>query len=117
MTPAADQLYNLDLKQVERIRKLAHRLNKDLSIYDNYTQHIALQESAQDYEKVGLRRPPEQGPDGEDIPTTKERHELLIDERNKVILALKSSIWSASNALKSDHDNAKELIKVIDEEV
>lgn len=115
MTPE-DQLYNLDLKQVERIRKLAHRLGKDLVIYDNYTQWIALQESAQDYERVGLNRPAEQGPNGEEIPSSHDVHAKLLTDRNKVILALKSSIWSASNALKGDHDNAKKLIEQAKEE-
>ena len=32
MSNALDQLYEVDLRQVERIKKLTHRLNKDLQM-------------------------------------------------------------------------------------
>jgi hypothetical protein len=100
MSNASDQLYEVDLRQVERIKKLTHRLNKDLQMYEAHTQWIAQQESAEDYERVGLPKP--QGENG-----TKED---ILNRRNKIMLALKSAIWSTGNSLKSDHDRAKILI-------
>ena len=35
------RLHDVDLRQIERLRKLAHRLAADLSHYDGYTQSIA----------------------------------------------------------------------------
>ena len=54
MSNAEDQLYEVDLRQVERIKKLFHRLQNDLRLYEEHTAYIAQQESAIDYNKLGL---------------------------------------------------------------
>lgn len=95
------KLHDVDLRQMERVRKLAHRLVTDLQTYDNYIQLIARQESRFDMERAGLSF------DGEDvIPTAIEDLERA---QMKVLLSLKNAIWTASNNLNGDHQQGKVL--------
>jgi hypothetical protein len=109
MSNTEDQLYEVDLRQVERIKKLFHRLQNDLRLYEEHTSLIAQQESAIDYNKLGLP----------DVYVGDKEPEVLRDEfenkRNRVMLALKSAIWSTANSLKSDHDRAKVFLAQIKE--
>ncbi len=110
MSNAKDQLYEVDLRQVERIKKLFHRLQNDLRQYEEHTMFIAQQESAIDYDKLGLP----------DLSLDEKTPEVLRDEfenkRNRIMLALKSAIWSTANTLKSDHDRAKVFLAQLKEQ-
>lgn len=111
MSNTEDQLYEVDLRQVERIKKLFHRLQNDLRLYEEHTALIAQQESAIDYDKLGL---PEMSlGDGNKTPDV--LRDELENKRNRVMLALKSAIWSTANSLKSDHDRAKVFLAQIKE--
>ncbi len=98
MTEEQIRLHEIDLNQVEKIRKLAFRLAADLQNFDKITHLIAMQEAEQDYDRLKLnsRR--------EDQTPPEQVAERLSSEQEKVLLALKSAVWNASSNLKQDHD-------------
>lgn len=95
------RLHDVDLRQMERLRKLAHRLVADLQTYDNYTQALARQESRFDMERAGLSF------EGEEVLPT--AIEDLQKAQTKVLLSLKNAVWTCSNNLNGDHRQGKVL--------
>jgi hypothetical protein len=88
------RLQDIDLRQAERMRRLSHRLVRDLGRYDQLTLAIAEAESQIDMERVHL------------VDSQEGREETLAklnEQRTKIILAIKSAVWSTSNSLQSDH--------------
>ncbi len=98
MTEEQIRLHEIDLNQVEKIRKLAFRLAADLQNFDKITHLIAMQEAEQDYDRLKLNRRREDQTPPEQVA------ERLSSEQEKVLLALKSAVWNASSNLKQDHD-------------
>jgi len=102
------RLQEIDLSQIEKIRKLHTRLTNDLGNWDKYTQMIALQEGVIDHQRAGLSEP------AENQPTAQETHERMVHDRTKVLTSLKSAVWSASKVLKEDHDRRKKVKENLD---
>ena len=96
------RLHDVDLRQIERLRKLAHRLAADLSHYDGYTQSIAQQESRHDMERAGLTVVPADVND-----SASSLIEDLERRQVKVLLSLKNAVWTTSNNLNGDHQHGK----------
>ena len=120
-----EKLELLDLRQIELIEKANTRIAADLSQWKKNTQSRALLEreidrtkSLSDNEIASL------GPNdsnGEPFTRTKlfeaieERGKSLETERMRLIVAMKSVVWNASNALKNDHSRRKEIQSPIEE--
>lgn len=97
-----DVLHQLDLQQIEKMRKLQVRLNTELATYDRYLAGIALQESRRVWERLGISPTPEDG-----RPSVQQSQEQLEEEQVKVLLSMKMAIWDTSNTLKQLHDKRK----------
>ena len=98
-----EELFRLDLAQVERVRRLHARLAHGIRMYDQYMEAVAIQETRRDAEKVGMALPTEQ-PDSPEVAIEK-----LRSEQGKVLSTLKAAVWNASDGLRRDHQKRREL--------
>jgi len=100
-----DELFRLDLEQVERVRRLSARVTHGLKLYDQYTEAVAIQESMRDAIRAGIQQP--QGGDPVDPEATIER---LRDDQVKVLMTLKAAVWDGSEAIRRTHLEARRLL-------
>tara|TARA_Y100001963_G_C6714896_1_gene416144 strand:+ start:541 stop:900 length:360 start_codon:yes stop_codon:yes gene_type:complete len=98
-----DKLHQLDLVQIEKVKKLGLRLSAGLKQFDSLTQLVAQVESQSDFQAVGgfVQK--------ENEPPLQEKIEQLEKEQTRALLALKKAVWDTSNALKQDHDKRQIL--------
>ena len=114
-----EKLELLDLRQVELIEKAQTRLAADLSQWKKNTQAHALLErevditkSISDEEIANMSQPDSNGDPLNRIvlfQALENKGDALKVERMRLIVAMKSVIWNASNALKNDHSRRKEI--------
>ena len=93
-----ERMHQLDLQTMEKVKKLVLRLQSGLGQWEKCNQHIAQQESLDDFVTVGAI---EQDPNAS---TPEQAVEVLRGEQIKALLALKKAVWDSSNALKKDHE-------------
>ena len=114
-----EKLELLDLRQVELIEKAQTRLAADLSQWKKHPQAHALLErevditkSISDEEIANMSQPDSNGdPLNRSVlfQALENKGDALKVERMRLIVAMKSVIWNASNALKNDHSRRKEI--------
>ena len=119
-----EKLELLDLRQIELIEKAQTRLAADLSQWKKNTQAIALLERETDITKsLSEDQIASMSQNGEPVDRSQlfemidEKNNGLKHERMRLIVAMKSIIWNASNALKNAHARRKEIQVIDDEEV
>ena len=119
-----EKLELLDLRQIELIEKAQTRLAADLSQWKKNTQAFALLERETDITKsLSEDQIASMSQNGEPVDRSQlfemidEKNNGLKHERMRLIVAMKSIIWNASNALKNDHARRKEIQVIDDEEV
>jgi|TARA_R110000765_G_C18462376_1_gene549970 hypothetical protein len=99
-----EELHRLDLEQGEALTKLYVRLGNELAMSDECLKQVALEESKRDQLLIGVWNLPE----GSTKESLLEKSGTLIaslkENRVKVLLTLKSSVWNTSNTLKKLHE-------------
>ena len=104
MDPQA-QLEAIDLKQEKAARELYHRLYKELELVSQVDQAIAVFQSELILDRVGaLDKPVENNP----IPA-------LIEKKEKLIVAIRWSVYDCTNKMKQWVEQAKELTVKLEE--
>lgn len=98
-----EKLHQLDLVQIEKVRKLSLRIQNGLNAFDGFTKMQAQVESQQDFRAVG-------GYVEKEGPSLEQQLENLVTEQSRALLALKKAVWDASNALKQDHDKRQVMV-------
>tara|TARA_R100000808_G_scaffold3464_1_gene12319 strand:+ start:897 stop:1262 length:366 start_codon:yes stop_codon:yes gene_type:complete len=104
-----ERMHQLDLQTIEKVEKLILRLQTGLGQWKKCTQHVAQQESLDDFLTVGAVE------QEENAVTPNQAIEALKEEQIKSLLALKKAVWDSSNALKKDHER-RNVIKAQYEE-
>lgn len=104
-----ERMHQLDLATVEKVEKLIIRLQAGVGQWKNCTQHVAQQESLDDFLTVGAVQ------QEENAATPSRAIDRLREEQIKALLALKKAVWDSSNTLKRDHDR-RNVIKAQYEE-
>ena len=102
------RLHDLDLRQVERIRKLSLRLGRDLTLLDRHTALIAMQESRADFREMGVQDP---DTDGEERMTPAALIGRLQTDQARVLQALKKAVWDTGRVLIGDSKAWKALVQ------
>ena len=98
-----EKLHQLDLVQIEKVRKLGLRLSAGLKQFETLTQATAQVESQSDFQAVGGFV------QNENEPSLIEKIQQLQKEQTRALLALKKAVWDTSNALKQDNDKRQIL--------
>jgi hypothetical protein len=98
-----DELFRLDLAQVERVRRLQQRIEEGLKDYDEYTKCVAREEMVADSIKAGLCSGKADG------STPEVAIERLRDEQGRALAVLKAGVWNTSEGLRRDHQLRKEI--------
>lgn len=98
-----EKLHQLDLVQIEKVKKLGMRLTAGLNAFEQLTQMSAQTESKMDFRSVG-------GYGDQDGEASLDQQAIQIEkEQTRALLALKKAVWDASNALKQDHEKRQVL--------
>mgnify|MGYP001609466953 FL=1 len=97
------RLHEIDLGQIEKVKKLVVRLTADLQHWEQFTGLIASQEAGQEYVRLGMRQ------QGENEPTPEVVAARLVSDQEKLLVSIKSAIWNTSNSLKQDHERRQVL--------
>jgi len=101
MDGTEDRLHEIDLHQVERIRKLSVRLNRDLALLDQFTGAMALQEGRKDFEELGVEWTGEDA-DAAPQPSPDQMIAKLRADQTRILQALKKAVWDAGRTLVGD---------------
>ena len=110
MDEQSTMLHEIDLHQIERLRKLGQRLARDLQVIDGYTTAISAQESRADFIDVGLDDPA-RGADGEARESPEQAILHLQANQTRVLQAMKKAVWDVGRMLVRDSKRWKAAVE------
>lgn len=94
-----EQLEALSLKQVEAINNLYYKLDKELRLYQQHQQAIALMEANMVEAKLGIH----------EQEATEEPIVALRDKKEKLVQAFRWSVYDCANRLRQMSEQARKL--------